>query len=101
MEREQLTTQRPQVIKIQNSIVDQSFVELLKEDYAKKSFRARQRRMQDALEKTISTLNDPHTHSREHEKSKLIPSQNCSMVDSFTGDHKFNNFKAKQSGRDR
>ena len=76
-------------------------MELLKEDYAKKSFRARQRRMQDALEKTISTLSDPHTHAREQEKSKLIPSNHSSMVDSFTGDHKFNNFKAKQSGRDR
>ena len=51
--------------------------------------------MQDALEKTISKLSDPHTHAREHEKSKLIPSQSNSMVDSFTGDHKFNNFKAK------
>jgi hypothetical protein len=24
-----------------------------------------------------------------------------SLVDSFTGDHKFNNFKAKQTGRER
>jgi hypothetical protein len=57
--------------------------------------------MQDALEKTISILSDPHTHAREHEKSKLIPRHSSSMVESFTGDHKFNNFKAKQSGRDR
>lgn len=76
-------------------------MELLKEDYAKKSFRARQRRMKDALEKTISTLCDPNTHVRDQEKNKLIPALGNSFVESFTGDHKFNNFKAKQSGKDR
>ena len=68
---------------------------MLKEDYAKKSFRARQRRMQEAIDKTICTISDPHTHVREIEKNKLINSNNHSLIDSFTGDHKFNNFKAK------
>jgi hypothetical protein len=57
--------------------------------------------MQDALEKTVSTLNDPNTHVREILKGKLVPSTDKSLVDNFTGDHKFNNFKAKQSGKER
>jgi hypothetical protein len=44
--------------------VDQSFVDLLKEDYVKKSFRARQRKMQGIIEANIKTIADPKTHSR-------------------------------------
>jgi len=32
--------------------------------------------MQEAVEKTTANLSDPHTHSREIEKKKLLPSSN-------------------------
>jgi hypothetical protein len=79
-------------------------VDLLKEDYVKKSFRARQRKMQGIIESNIRTITDPKSHQRQIEKEKMIPGgSECghSLVDSFTGDHKFNNFKAKQTGKER
>ena len=50
--------------KVSKDQVDQSFVDLLKEDYVKKSFRARQRKMQGIIEANIKTIVDPKSNSR-------------------------------------
>ncbi len=60
--------------------------------------------MQGIIESNIKTITDPKSHQRQIEKEKMIPDgKECghSLVDSFTGDHKFNNFKAKQTGKER
>ena len=45
-----------------NESSNYSFAELLKEDYQKKNFNIKQRKMQDALDQTIKTYRNPLTH---------------------------------------
>jgi hypothetical protein len=76
--------------------VNCSFAELLKEDYQKKNFNVKQRKMQSVLEQTQRTYRDPLTHTRLLEKNKLMPlTDTSSLLENFTGDHKLNNFKQR------
>lgn len=50
------------------------------------------RKMQQAINQTQRTISDPMTNLRQIEKNKLT-TQNNSLVESFTGDHKLNNFR--------
>jgi hypothetical protein len=70
-------------------IQNRSFAELLKEDYSKKNFHAKQRKMQEILDITARIY--PKTHARDMEKSKLTEGSR-SLLESFTGDHKLNSF---------
>ncbi|TNV82513.1 hypothetical protein FGO68_gene7910 [Halteria grandinella] len=68
-----------------------SFAELLKEDYSKKNFNQKQRKMQEILDMTAKHTFE-HPDVRDVEKKKLLPSANQSLIESFTGDHKLNTF---------
>jgi hypothetical protein len=51
----------------------------------------KQRKMQEILDMTAQrTFENPNI--RDVEKSKLLPSNDSALIDSFTGDHKLNAF---------
>lgn len=52
------------------------------------------RKMQQAINQTQRMISDPMTNLRQIEKNKLISQgDKTSLVESFTGDHKLNNFR--------
>ena len=77
-------------------------MELLKEDYAKKNYNMKARKMQQAVDITQRTISDPMTNLRQIEKNKLISSSDkISLVENFTGDHKLNNFRKNSREKQR
>jgi hypothetical protein len=75
----------------------------LKEDYTKKNFNIKQRKMQEILDITAKTFEDPRTHARDLEKKKLLPEDDSrsNLLENFTEDHKLKSFRNKMESTEK